>query len=145
MIDALRPRPTVLVVDDEALVAMLVADTLADAGYRVVCAPDGRAAPTVPGSAASPDAAVVNLRLADGLDGRDVIRALRKRRPDLPAVMITGYDALAPEADLRGLGGPTVRLHKPFDCDELLDHLAGLLARPSPRRAPRRRMSDMAA
>ena len=70
--------------DDEALVAMLLADTLADAGYRVVCAPDGRAAPPVPGSVALPDAAVVNLRLADGLDGRDVIRALRKRRPDPP-------------------------------------------------------------
>jgi DNA-binding response OmpR family regulator len=145
MFDDLDVRLTVLVVDDEALVAMLVADTLADAGYRVVCAPDGRAAPPVPGSVALPDAAVVNLRLADGLDGRDVIRGLRKRRPDLPTVVITGYDALAPEADLRGLGGPTVRLSKPFDCDELLDHLAGLLARPSPLRAPRRRMSDMAA
>jgi DNA-binding response OmpR family regulator len=145
MIDALDPRPTVLVVDDEALVAMLVAETLADAGYRVVCAPDGRAAPPVPGSAASPDAAVVNLRLAGGLDGRDVIRTLRKRHPDLPTVVITGYDTLAPQADLRGLGGPTVRLRKPFDCDELLDQLAGLLARPSPLRAPRRRMSDVAA
>jgi DNA-binding response OmpR family regulator len=79
------------------------------------------------------------------LDGRDVIRALRQRRAGLPTLVITGYDALAPEADLRGLGGPTARLGKPFDCDDLLEHLAGLLARPSPLRAPRRRVSDMAA
>jgi CheY-like chemotaxis protein len=128
--------PLVLVVEDEALVAMLIADTLADAGYRVVRAAGGRGA--------APDAAVVNLRLADGLDGRDVIRALRSRRQDLPVVVITGYHPQAPQADLRGLGGPTVRLGKPLECDELLEHLAGLLARPSPLRAPRRRVSDEA-
>src|SRR5688572_7010117 len=132
MIGALGPRPTVLVMDDEALVAMMVADTLTDAGYRVVCAPDGRGA--WPDCGAVPDAAVVDLRRADGSDGREVIRALRKRRPNLPAVVITGFDALAPEADLRGLGGPTVRLGKPFDCDEFLEHLAKLLACPSPLR-----------
>jgi DNA-binding response OmpR family regulator len=138
-------RPLVLVVEDEALVALLVADTLAEAGYRVVRAPGGRGASPDRKTGAVPDAAVVNLRLADGLDGRDIIRALRRRRQDLPVVVITGYDPQAPQADLRGLGGPTVRLGKPFDCDELLERLARLLARPSPLRAPRRRGSDMAA
>lgn len=145
MAAALDTPPTVLVVDDEALVAMLVADTLAEAGYRVVCAPDGRTASPDHGARTFPDIAVVDLRLARGLDGRDVIRALRRRRPDLPVVVITGFDALAPEANLRGLGGPTVRLGKPIDCDALLEHVAELIACPPAPAAPARRHSDLAA
>lgn len=136
---------TVLVVENEALVAMLVADTLTGAGYRVVCAPDGRGASPDRNLGAPPDAAVVDLRLAGGLDGRNVIRALRQRRPNLPVVVVTGYGTFAPEANLRGLGGPTIRLSKPLDCEALLEHLARMLARPAPLTAPRRRFSDVAA
>ena len=46
----------------------------------------------------------------------------------LPAVVVTGFDKSAPEADLRGLGGPTSRLVKPFQCGELITSLAGVLA-----------------
>jgi len=140
--------PAVLVVEDEALVALLVTDTLAGAGYRPVWAPDGQAAvPSSPADASAAEAAeaaVVDLRLADGLDGRRVIRRLRGRRPAMPVVVVTGYGARAPQADLRGLGGPTVRLGKPFDCDEFLGHLAALLgAAAAPATTPpRRRASD---
>ena len=63
----------------------------------------------------------------------------------MPVLVVTGFDPQAPEADLRGLGGPIVRLGKPFDCDELLECLADLLgggpaapavAPPRRRRAP---------
>ena len=142
--------PTVLVVEDEALIAMLVEDTLAGAGYRPLLASDGRpAAPPRPGGATAaaeaPRAAVVGLRLAAGLDGRKVVGRLRERNPSMPVVVVTGFDPQAPEADLRGLGGPIVRLGKPFDCDELLERLADLLGggpavgAPPPRR---RRASD---
>ena len=131
------PAPTVLVVEDEALVAMLVEDTLAGAGYHPAWAPDGLSGP------ADPAAAVVDLRLADGLDGRDVVRRLRARRPVLPVVVDTGFHPEAPEADMRGLGGPTLRLCKPFDCDELAAGVAAVMAGPaSPEAATRRRRSD---
>ena len=146
MTDATDDRPTVLVVEDEALVALLVTDTLADAGYRPVWAPDGRAArPRHEGGGAAALAAVVDLRLADGLDGRDVLRRLRAQDPDMPAVVVTGFHPEAPQADLRGLGGPTVRLCKPFDCDDLLERLAGVLGGSTVPGAPRRRASDVAA
>ena len=79
MSDAPDTPPTVLVVEDEALVAMLVEDTLAEAGYRPVRTPDGRAAPPRPGHGAAARAAVLGLRCADGLDGRQVVRRLRVR------------------------------------------------------------------
>jgi DNA-binding response OmpR family regulator len=135
------PSPTVLVVEDEALVAMLVEDTLAEAGHRTAWTPDGLSGP------ADPAAAVVDLRLADGLDGRDVVRRLRARRPALPVVVVTGYLPEAPQADLRGLGGPTLRLCKPFDCDELAAGVAAVIAAPAahPAAPPRRRRSDRLA
>lgn len=135
-------RPVVLVVEDEALIAMLVADALAGAGYRPVVAPDGRVAPRRPEHATAARAAVVGLRLGGGLDGRDVVRRLRERHPAMPVVVVTGFGPRAPEADLRGLGGPTARLRKPFDCDELLERLASMLVGPPAPTAPRRRASD---
>jgi DNA-binding response OmpR family regulator len=88
----------------------------------------------------------VGLRLAAGLDGREVVGRLRERNPSMPVLVVTGFDPRAPEADLRGLGGPIVRLGKPFDCDELLARLADLLgggpAAPAAPMPPRRRASD---
>ena len=135
-------RPIVLVVEDEALVALLVADILAEGGYRSVWSPDGRAAP---GRAAAASAAVVDLRLADGQDGRELLRGLRERRPDLPVVVVTGFHPEAPQADLRGLGGPTLRLHKPFDGDDFLGGLAAVLGAGAAGATPRRRASDVPA
>ena len=125
----------VLIVEDEALVAMMVEDTLAGAGYRSVRAPNGRAAA---------QAAVVGLRCADGLDGRQVVRRLREQNPSMPVVVVTGFDLRAPEADLRGLGGPVARVGKPFDRDEFLACLAGVLdahQAAATRTGPRRRAS----
>ncbi len=86
---------------------------------------------------------MVDLRLADGPDGRQVIRRLRERRPSMPVLVVTGFHPQAPEADLRGLGGPMVRLGKPFDCDEFLGHLADVLGGSTTLAVPRRRASDM--
>ncbi len=52
--------------------------------------PDGRTASPHHSAWTLPDAAVVDLRLAEGLDGRDVLRGLRKLHPNLPALVITG-------------------------------------------------------
>ena len=142
MSDAPDTPPTVLIVEDDALVAMLVEDTLADAGYSPVWTPDGRTAPPCSERGTPAQAAVVDLRLADGLDGRQVVRRLRERNPSIPVVVVTGFDPQAPEADLRGLGGPTARLGKPFDCDELAERLSGMLDGSAVPEAPRRRASD---
>lgn len=145
------PRRTVLVFEDEVLVAMMVEDVLVEAGFRAVSALGRRGGglhDPGPGAAPSeaPHAAVVDLRLGPGLDGRDVLRRLRERHPSMPAVVMTGYDPLSPEADLRGLGGPTVRLLKPFDCDAFLQELLGVMDGAARAAVPqRRRATDLPA
>jgi DNA-binding response OmpR family regulator len=147
MTDAGDDAPsTVLVVEDEALVAMLVADTLAAAGYRPAWSPDGRTGPASAERVRDATAAVVDLRLSDGRDGRQVVRRLRERHPALPVVVVTGFHREAPQADLRGVGGPTLRLHKPVDCDDLVSGLSLVLDAPAESaeaKAPRRRASDV--
>lgn len=145
MTDRPDPRSAILVVEDEALVAMMVEDMLAEAGFHVVWAPDGICAPSSHAPATAPRAAVVDLRLARGLDGRDILRRLREGHPEMPVVVITGYDPTAPEADLRGLGGPTARLRKPFESEALLENLAALIDGLPPPVMFRRRASDVPA
>lgn len=118
------PRPVVLVVENEAMLALDLEQTLTAAGHEVVRAADG---PSAFASAADPAmrvvAAIVNLKLPDGVTGREIVRQLRAQRPALPVVVVTAYSPLAPQADLRGLGGPTARLEQPIQPERLLQRL----------------------
>jgi DNA-binding response OmpR family regulator len=116
----------VLLVEDEFLVAMLTDDLVEAAGFQVEHANDGAAALALIERLPHLDAAVVNLNLGLGPNGKQVVRALRARWAGLPILVVTGYMAGTPEADLRGLGGPTVRLHKPVDTEEPSSLLASL-------------------
>jgi DNA-binding response OmpR family regulator len=116
----------VLVVEDNALIALDLESILMDAGFTVDCVASGEQAL----EAASPGlaAAVVSLRLNGSMEGREVIGALRRRYPGLPVVVVTGFGDRSPEADLRGLGGPTARLMKPWISAELLERLRAVIA-----------------
>ena len=73
-------------------------------------------------------AAIVNLNLPGRMPGHEVIRRLRAPHPRLPVLVVTGYSPLAPQADLRGLGGPTARLQKPVEAQHLLQRLHEVMA-----------------
>jgi DNA-binding response OmpR family regulator len=115
-----------LLVEDNAFVALLVEDEIRAAGFEVRQANSGHAALSLIGTLPHLDAAVLNLNLGLGPGGKLLVRALRDRWTDLPIVVLTGYGAHAPEADLRGLGGPMARLHKPVEMDELRSLLISL-------------------
>jgi CheY-like chemotaxis protein len=122
-------RSVILVVEDEVLLALELEQMLTTAGYAVVIAADGLAALAY---AADPGlrlrAAIANLNLPGSVSGHEVIRHLRASLPRLPVVVVTGYSPLAPQADLRGLGGPTARLQKPVEAQHLLQRLGEAIA-----------------
>jgi DNA-binding response OmpR family regulator len=122
--------PVILVVEDEALVAMMLEDSLLAAGLRCLVAHHGRAALDFARTADRIDAAVIDLHLGDSVDGRAVIRHLRARWPSLPVLVVTGFTGNASQADLRGLGGPTIRLPKVCAIPELLLCLDEVMAQP---------------
>ncbi len=70
-----------------------------------------------------PAFAVVDMRLADG-NGLDVISAMKKRRPDARAIILTGYGNIATAVNAVKLGAVDY-LAKPIDADDVV---AALLA-----------------
>jgi CheY-like chemotaxis protein len=82
---------TVLVIDDEDVVRLLVAEVLKDAGYRVLEAVDGPSGMKIVQSGARIDLMITDVGLPGGLNGRQVADAARATRPDLKVLFITGY------------------------------------------------------
>src|SRR5436189_6227062 len=72
----------------------------------------------------SPAFAVVDMRLEDG-NGLDVISALKRRRPDARAIILTGYGNIATAVNAITLGAVDY-LSKPVDADDVASALLGL-------------------
>ena len=120
---------TVLVVDDEPSVRMLVVDVLTDMGYATVEAADGAAGLKVLQSGARIDLLVTDVGLPGGMNGRQMADAARGYRPDLKVLFITGYAECAARGD--GLLGPGMQvLTKPFRMDALGTRIRDLVAQP---------------
>ncbi len=104
-------NPTVLVVDDEADLRQLIAESLTADGFEVAQAADaGEANERLKGFAY--DALVVDLRLPDA-DGMDVLDAALARYPEILAVMVTGFGGVT-EAVSAMKRGASDFLIKPF-------------------------------
>jgi signal transduction histidine kinase/CheY-like chemotaxis protein len=82
---------TVLVIDDEPTVRLLVVDLLQDAGYRVLEAGDGMAGLKILQSDIRVDLLITDVGLPGGMNGRQVADAARVLRPELKVLFITGY------------------------------------------------------
>ena len=86
-----RQGETVLVVDDEPTVRMLVADVLRELRYATLEAEDGASGLEVLRSDARVDLLVTDVGLPGGMNGRQVADAARVLRPGLKVLFITGY------------------------------------------------------
>ena len=82
---------TVLIVDDEPTVRMLVTDILEDLGYTAIEAGDSVAGLKVLQSDVRIDLLVTDVGLPGGMNGRQMADAARATRPDLRVLFITGY------------------------------------------------------
>jgi signal transduction histidine kinase/CheY-like chemotaxis protein len=82
---------TVLVVDDEPSVRMLIVDVLEEAGYAVIEAADSIAGLKLLQSNVRIDLLISDVGLPGGMNGRQMADAARETRPDLKVLFITGY------------------------------------------------------
>ncbi|WP_109481128.1 ATP-binding protein [Paraburkholderia sp. C35] len=82
---------TVLVVDDEPSVRMLITDVLEEIGYTVIEAADSGAGLKLLQSNVRIDLLVSDVGLPGGMNGRQMADAGRQVRPDLKVLFITGY------------------------------------------------------
>ncbi len=109
---------TVLIVDDEPTVRMLVTDVLEDLGYTAIEAADSVAGLKVLQSDVRIDLLVTDVGLPGGMNGRQMADAGRERRPDLKVLFITGYAENAVVGNGHLAPGMQV-ITKPFAVDAL--------------------------
>jgi two-component system nitrogen regulation response regulator GlnG len=104
-------------VDDEENVRWALRKALEPAGYQVDLTADG---PAGLAAAAEPEVELVLLDVRlPGQDGLEVLREIRRRRPDLPVIMMTAYGTLQVAVEAMKLGAYDY-IGKPFDMDEVL-------------------------
>lgn len=122
----LQTRPLVLVVDDDARSASLLARLLRADGYEAEVTNDGAAALARLTRNPVPHAVVTDFHLPHA-DGLAVGRYARSRRAAVALFVVTGYpNSLVNAAD--PLDQPIHVLTKPLDYADLLSRLAGALA-----------------
>jgi DNA-binding response OmpR family regulator len=127
-VSSVHTKPRVLVVDDDEDIRALLRLILERAGYDVEEQGDGRAALRA-FHVGNHDLVILDVTMPE-LDGWEILDRIRDLS-EVPVLMLTARDA---ESDrVRGLrGGADDYVSKPFDRDELLARIEGLL-----RRAPR--------
>ena len=109
---------TVLVVDDEPVVRMLVVEVLEELGYAAIEASDGPSALRLLERGARIDLLVSDVGLPGGINGRQLADAARVRRPGLKVLFITGFAESAAVGNGAMEAGMEV-LTKPFAMDAL--------------------------
>jgi two-component system, response regulator RegA len=111
---------TVLIVDDDKPFLQRLARAMETRGFTVRTA-ESVADGLMQLETASPAFAVVDLRLGDA-NGLDVISALKARRPDARAIVLTGYGNIASAVNAVKLGAVDY-LSKPVDADDVVHAL----------------------
>jgi signal transduction histidine kinase/CheY-like chemotaxis protein len=112
----------VLVVDDDALIAMSTVDMLADLGHTVLEAGSGVEALEILRSGQAVDLLLTDYAMP-GMTGVELAQAARAMAPDLPVLLATGY------ADLpEGVVADLPRIAKPYTQNQLAVATAKLLA-----------------
>ncbi|MBJ7522360.1 MAG: response regulator transcription factor [Solirubrobacteraceae bacterium] len=127
----MTPRRTILVVEDDELIADAVAVRLRAEGFDVAVAPDGPSG--VQACVRIEPALVVLDVMLPGFDGWEVCRRIQAARP-VPVLMLTARDS---ETDLLvGLGlGADDYMTKPFSPRELVARVHAILRRAERARA----------
>ncbi|MDO9713012.1 PAS domain S-box protein [Paracraurococcus lichenis] len=118
---------TVLVVDDEPVIRMLVIEVLRELGYRAVQAADGPEALRALEVERRIDLLVTDVGLPNGMNGRQLAEVARQRRPGLKVLFITGYaEAAVIGSDTLGPGMQVVV--KPFTLEALATRIRAMIS-----------------
>lgn len=114
---------TLMIVEDEALVAIVLRDELEEAGYNVLDVTDRHEEALVVARACKPDLALVNIRLAGRDDGIELAEHLKAL--GIPVLLISGQVSRARSAQTVAIGS----MPKPYAAADMVLAVAYLLAR----------------
>jgi two-component system response regulator AtoC len=108
---------SILIADDEPLIASSLASVLKSEGFDVQVAQNGRQA-LASAAVTPPDVALVDLVLGD-MDGLDVLRKLRGNNAGLPVILLTAHGSIDSAVAAMKAGAYDF-IKKPFELDEVI-------------------------
>ena len=117
---------TVLVIDDEPTVRMLIIEVLQEGGYIVLEAFDGPSGLKILESSVRIDLLITDVGLPGGMNGRQVADAARAMRPSLKVLFVTGYAENAVFGNGHIEAGMQL-IAKPFEMDMLANKVRDLI------------------
>jgi two-component system, response regulator RegA len=123
LVAAMPADRSLLIVEDDKSFLQRLARAMESRGFTVTTA-ESVADGLSQLETISPAFAVVDMRLEDG-NGLDVISALKRRRPDARAIILTGYGNIATAVNAVKLGAVDY-LSKPVDADDVVAALLAL-------------------
>jgi two-component system chemotaxis response regulator CheY len=121
----------ILVIDDDKAIRDLLRRVLESASYKVIDAPDGRAAMRM--WRENPADLIITDILMPEQDGLEFIRELRREAPTAKIIALSG-GSVRMHLDTLGIAkqfGAVGTLNKPFEIDDLLRTVKSALAPPS--------------
>jgi DNA-binding response OmpR family regulator len=120
--DSIRPRPRVLVIDDDAWTRSALAGFLVAEGYAVEQAVDGPTGLQM-AEAVQPDVMLLDLALPMR-SGVEVLTRVKERQParEIPVTIVSVYAMLVMPGESR----PADRQQQPFDLEQLLGRVRRL-------------------
>jgi CheY-like chemotaxis protein len=113
---------TVLLVEDEVLVRLMIADKLRDAGYTVIEASNAQeASELLRHSSIAVRVILTDIQMPGALDGVGLARKVRSEYPAIKIVLTSGYLTALDWTDHDGF------FCKPYNPDRLIQHIKTLL------------------
>ena len=123
--DAESPLPTVLVVEDEVLIRLVIADYLRECGYRVHEAVNAEEAVAILQSPeVSVDVVFSDVEMPGTMDGFGLARWTRANKPGTQVILTSGAERSADIAATLCEAGPLLK--KPYPSKDVVDRIKQL-------------------
>jgi len=130
----------ILIVEDDPAIVRFLERGLAAHGHRALTADNGQDG-VLMATDESVDFVLLDIMLP-GMDGQEVLRRIRARRPGVPVLMLTARDEVRDKVNALD-GGADDYLTKPFDLEELLARMRALVRRADQPEASRIEIGDL--
>jgi DNA-binding response OmpR family regulator len=108
---------TVVVVEAEVLVRMVIAEHLRECGYRVIEAVAAQDVWAVIESGHRPDVVLADVRLSGDVDGFSLASRIRQTLPNIDVILTSGIAGAAHESHELCQDGPIKKPYEPRDVE----------------------------
>jgi DNA-binding response OmpR family regulator len=117
--------PIILIVEDEYLIRLTLAEALVEDGFDVIEAASGDEALILMQQHLGISLLLTDVQLPGQVDGLALARAARVRAPDLPVIFVTGRPEALPAADLTERDGFIAKPYLPSEVCAAVRRLIG--------------------